>query len=111
MAVTVASYLQNFGVQQVDATITADGNIDFASLGPIYAMCFQAKGTFGSGTLKLQVSNNGTDYVDAPTAASVTSDGVKSAATADCGYKFYRLNLASSTNPNIVVKVRATLLR
>lgn len=111
MAVTVSSYLQNYGVQQVDATITADGNIDFASMGAVYAMCFQATGSFGSGTLKLQVSNDGTNYVDSPTATSVTAAGVKSVATADCGYKFYRLNLAGSTSPSITVKVRATLLR
>lgn len=55
------------------------------------AMSLQAVGTFDSGTLALQASNDGVTYAALTTAVALTSAGMKGVATADMGYKFYKM--------------------
>lgn len=63
--------------------------------------CFYATGTFGSGTAKLQVSLDGTTYVDV-TGASLTADGYK---VCQVFGRFLRAVLSGATTPVLSIKV------
>lgn len=78
-----------------------DGNL--AAIEPgrsLASMSFQVTGTYVAGAIKAQCSNDGSTWVDTPTAASLSGLGGKSIATADCGYRYYRLNFASMDSGN-----------
>ena len=64
------------------------------------SMSFQVAGTYVAGTIKMQCSNDGTNYADTPTAASLSGTGVKSIAVADLGYRYYQLDFASMNAGN-----------
>ncbi len=55
------------------------------------AASLQAVGTFDSGTVALQCSNDGVTYAALPTAVSHTAAGAKSVAPADLGFKYYKV--------------------
>lgn len=77
-----------------------DGNIDFELNRPVASLSFQLAGTYSAGTVKMQASNDGTNYADTPTAASLGATGLKSVALLDCGFRYYRLNFASMGSGN-----------
>jgi hypothetical protein len=81
-------------------TISANGNTDIGGSGNSQLVGFAAKGTWGSGTLKLQagyVMSGVTEYFDV-TDASMTADGAFSVAVnADA----FRLVLSGATAPSI----------
>ncbi len=55
----------------------------------------QVTGTFASGIISLQVSNDGTNFVAAPTAVSINAAGVVAVAENSLGFLYYRPVLAS----------------
>jgi hypothetical protein len=77
-----------------------DGNIDFELNRPLASLTFQLAGTYSAGTIKMQASNDGTNYADTPTAASLAANGLKGVAALDLGFRYYRLNFASMGSGN-----------
>ncbi len=94
---------QHPSILEVTATTdAATDNFTHNFLAPrgLLAMSLQTKGSaYGSGTLAINGSNDGTNFVALPTAVSLGADGVKSVALADLGFKWYQLALTGSTNP------------
>lgn len=81
--------------------LQADGNTDaiqhtFNQDIESFTVIYQ--GDFGGGTLKAQISHNGTDWVDIPDSSqnSASTFGL----SINIG-SYIRFNLASSTNPNV----------
>ena len=75
-------------------TVALDGDDDssrFSLPRGAKAMSMQAVGTFDSGTIALQCSNDGTTYAALPTAVSHTVAGIKSVAAIDLGFRYYKL--------------------
>jgi hypothetical protein len=91
-------------------TLSADGQSDtFRIPGPSFTIA--ARGTFGSGTVKLQVSFDGTnwqDVTDGTTAASMTAAAQLvvdlGRLNPDHGY-IGRFDLSGSTSPSLTVEV------
>ncbi len=107
-------------VKDFDLTASADGTVQQVSLTHpedpgmrLWGYSFQVTGTFGSGTLELQVSNDGTNYVALPSGAkSLTAAGVKSTFDGElAGFKYARLQLSGSTSPSLTIKSMAEYLR
>lgn len=92
-------------------TTAAVDDFDYIFRAPngIRAMSLQGDGTFGSGTLSLQGSNDGATFAELPTAVSLTVNGIKSVAVADLGYAYYRIHFAGSTNPTVTAIVAMNL--
>ena len=94
---------QSPGVLEV--TATTDATVDnfvhnFQAPNGLQAMSLQTKGSdYGSGTVAINGSNDGVNFVALPTAIALTADGVKSIALADLGYKHYQIALTGATNP------------
>ena len=87
------------GVFYLKATFTAQNDAVVFEMPRCLAMSIQGVGTFGSATIDIQGSNDGTTYAALPTAVSLTVAGIKSVALADLGYKFYRvIELAASAS-------------
>jgi len=89
---------------QLAATFSADGNS--STIGWIGGNgYFTAQGTFGSGTCKLQFSEDGgTTWSDVGTDTTLTAGGGGVFTLPNCSL---RVNLASSSSPTIAYKVGA----
>jgi len=86
-----------------ETTLSADGNTDWLEWHGGSGI-FDADGTFGSGTAKLQFTDdNGSTAKDVPD-MSFTSDNAKRF-TIDHPCKV-RVNLSGSTSPTVVVGIR-----
>jgi len=83
------------GVVQVVLTLLdTAGDSDPLTLADAETISLQFGLAGTAGTIKVQVSNDGATYFDAPTAISKTAAGVGTVAADSRGFKFYRLNLA-----------------
>lgn len=59
--------------------------------GRVLGLTVQLGGTLGTGgALKIQASNDGTNWADLPTAVAFTTLGIKSVAAIDCHYRYYK---------------------
>lgn len=72
-----------------------DGNVDFEAVRPLLAISAQLRGSYTSGTVALQGSNDNSTFVALPTAVSFTALGIKSVAVADLGFLYYRVAASS----------------
>lgn len=80
-------------------TFSADGNSStFSAVAKTYHNCI-ARGTFGSGTLQLYISNDGTNFVAGGTNATLTAAGTFNFEV-PIGCSF-RLQLSGSSSPSI----------
>lgn len=95
--------------------VTTDPTVDdfdyiFTAPKGLRAMSLHGQGSsFGSGTLSLQGSNDGTNFAELPVAVALTANGIKSVAVADLGYAYYRIHLTGSTNPTLTAIVAMNL--
>jgi|SRR5690349_933533 len=80
-----------------------DGNIDVELHRALAALSLQLAGTYVAGTLAIQGSNDNSTFAALPTAVSLSGTGIKSVATADLGYRYYRLAFASMDAGNTLV--------
>jgi hypothetical protein len=60
-------------------------------------------GTYVSGTVALQGSNDNSAFVALPPAVSLSALGIKSVAIADLGFRYYRLAFTSMNSGNTLV--------
>lgn len=81
-------------------TLDADGSVTF--FWPGGGGTFVGQGTFGSGTLDLQWSEDGSNYVAVGTDTTLTADG-KAYFIHEAGNM--RVNLSGSTSPDLIYKV------
>lgn len=72
------------------------GNINHEPRSPLLAMSMQVTGTRSAAVITLQGSDDGTNFAALPTSTALSATGVKSVATADLGFKYYRINVASA---------------
>jgi hypothetical protein len=106
MAVTVSNTERlGEGKTRYTVVLTAQNDVFvFAATRPSQ-ITLQGEGISAS-DLTMQASNNGTDYYAMPTATTLAADGLKSVATADLGYAFYRIieeTASESVTASIVV--------
>jgi hypothetical protein len=78
-----------------------DGNVDLELPRPMVDLVIHLTGTYVSGTVTVQVSNNGVTYVACPTATSLSALGVKN--IVDKGYRYYRFAFASMHATNDLI--------
>lgn len=116
MAVTVSTTHEVHRTSVV-ATFTADGNADIAIPDKeIENASFQSDGVDGTGTLTMLVSNDGTNFVasvfntsadprNLTPVTTITASGAWILARELLGFKHLRFNLASSTNPTLVLNI------
>ena len=90
--------------------IALTANNDAVTFRPNHAMrgmTVQAEGTFSSGTVALQGSNDGSTFYALPTAVSLTAAGIKSVAQLDLAYDYFKVIVTGATTPDLVVTVHA----
>ena len=80
-----------------------NGNLDYEMSKPLISLTMQLTGTYVAGTVAIQGSNDGTNFVALPTAQSLSALGVKSVAVADLGFKHYRFAFTSMDAGNTLV--------
>lgn len=72
------------------------GNVTYEPRAPLLAMSMQVTGTRSAAVITLQGSDDGSTLVALPTSTSLSATGVKSVASADLGFKYYNVNVASA---------------
>ena len=92
MAVTISKNENiDLGVHLIVVAFTAENDALVFKAPRATGMSIQSVGTHGTATINIQGSNDGVTYVALPTAVSLTTAGIKSAAVADLSYLFYRV--------------------
>lgn len=84
-------------IHKLTYTVDADKTVDFGKSDTLVTM--YGSGTFGSGTLTLKQSPDGTTFFDV-SGATLTVDGFK---TSTLGAHSVRVSLTGSTSPTITV--------
>lgn len=96
MATTAEARRIQDRVYYLKATFTAENDAVVFEMPRAFTMSIQGVGTFGSATLNIQASNDGTTYAALPTAVQLTTAGIKSVAQTDLAYRFYRVIMLSA---------------
>src|SRR6266446_1217768 len=79
------------------------GNSQAMDLPDAVAITLQVEGTFASGVIKLQASNDGVTFYDTSVAATRSSAGIAAVSVIDLGFMQYRLNMASGGGTTALV--------
>lgn len=119
MAATVLTAAQTNikrGVVKTVVTIptTVDGTdgatCDF-QLTSAYAIAIQSvSSNYNAKTVELKASCDNTNFLALPTAKTFTANGIKSVATADCSYCFYRVDITGAPIAAVTVTIISTQL-
>lgn len=70
------------------------GSSDATQLGDCDTVTIQVTGTFGGGAVAVQVSNDGTNFVAAPTAVAIAAAGVAKLVEGNLGFRHYKFVLS-----------------
>lgn len=82
---------------QIVVTVTlldTAGSSDATQLGDCDSITIQVEGTFASGAVAVQVSNDGLTYYAVPTAVSISAAGLKSVPADGLGFRHYKFVLS-----------------
>lgn len=90
MAATATISTLGPGKTVYTVTLTAQNDVYVFGTRRPSQITMQGEGISAS-DLTMQASNNGSDWYALPTATSLAADGLKSVATADLGYAYYRI--------------------
>src|SRR3990167_10432410 len=103
MATTAQFVTDDLGKKILTVTFTAANDaLVFQPKRPL-ALSLQSLGAFTTSTIDIQASNDGVTYYALPTAISLAALGVKSVASIDLGFAFYRVIMLAASEAHSAV--------